>query len=198
MKLRTLIRLAVSGDRTAGPDNSGAVRAAARRAAEAVRQDPRVQEAAAGLRGRVQELSSAARLRADRHLERLIEAAHTRQGEPVPAEVAALLARRREARETQARQLRARAALIALGDGPEQRRVLTLVAQATPWAGGEAAELRYTQILDRLASSGEAGAEMRVHRALWTLAERHVLAVSPHGRVSACPLAQEPISNQSL
>lgn len=191
MKLRSLIRLTVPVDRTAGLDRRGTVRAVARRAAETVRQDPRIQEAAAGLRRQVQELGSAARLQADRHLERLIEAAHTRQGEPIPADVAALLARRREAREARARQLRARAALIALAEGPEQRRVLTLVAQVTPWAGGDRDELRYTQLLDRLAPSGEAEAEMRVHRALWALAERRVLAVSPHGRVTACPLAQE-------
>ncbi|MBB5233891.1 hypothetical protein [Deinococcus budaensis] len=181
MKLRTLIR-------TAARREAGSVGDAARRAAEALRQDPRVQDTAARLRTRAQEFGGAARSQADSHLERLIERAHTRSGDPVPDDVAAVLARRRHEREARAAQARARAALLAQGETAEQRRVLTLLAEVTPWAGGQPGELRYTGLLDRLAPSGSPEAEMPVHRALWTLAERRVLAVSPHGAVTACPL----------
>ncbi|GMA13833.1 hypothetical protein E5F05_17335 [Deinococcus metallilatus] len=163
----------------------GGLRAAARRAAEAVWQAPRVQDARAGLRERAQAWSGAARTRADLHLEQLLE---RRYGEQPPEAVTALLAQRRREREARAEQFRARQALLARAEGPEQRRVLTRVAQATPWAGGQEAEVRYTALLDQLAPSGQADAEMAVHRAIWTLAERQVLAVSPHGVITACPL----------
>lgn len=167
----------------------GRFRDAARRLAETVSHNPRVQEAAAELRGRTGELREAARARADGHLERLIESRAGR-GEPLPDEVAALLDRRRREREARAARLRAKQALLALAESAEQRRVLLLVAGATPWAGGTGEELRYTTLLDRLAPSGDAEAEMGVHRALWTLAERRVLAVSPHGAVTACALPE--------
>lgn len=191
MKLRSLIQLATRRD-PPGPEDHArpqGVRATAQRAAEAVLQTPRVQDTAASLRERAQELGATARSRADQHLEGLIEGAHARRGEPTPSDVAALLDRRRREREAQAARLRARQVLLALAETPEQRRVLTLVAQATPWAGGDEPEVRYTTLLDRLAPSGGAEAEMDVHRALWTLAERRVLAVSPHGEVTACSLA---------
>jgi len=181
MKLRTLIR-------TAARREVGSVGDAARRAAEALRHDPRVQDTAARLKTRAQELGGAARSQADGRLERLIEQAHTRSGNAVPDDVAAVLARRRREREARAAQARARAALLAQGETAEQRRVLTLLAEVTVWAGGGPGELRYTQVLDRLASPGNAESEMAVHRALWTLAERRILAVSPHGQVTATPL----------
>ncbi|MEF2277441.1 hypothetical protein V3W47_03960 [Deinococcus sp. YIM 134068] len=174
-----------------GDRSSGGLRGVARRLAEGVRQSPRVQEAAAEVRDRARELRETTRARADSRLERLIEDGRARRGEDLPDEVSALLMERRREREARAARLRARAALLALAGGPEQRRVLTLVADATPWAGGEAAEVRYTTLLDRLAPSGGAEAEMGVHRALWTLAERRVLAVSPHGVVTACVLPEE-------
>lgn len=185
MKFRTLIRSAARREAAHVGD-------AARQAADALRRDPRVQDTAARLKSRVQEVGGAARSQADLHLERLIERAHTRPGDTVPDDVAAVLDRRRREREVRAAAARARAALLACGENAEQRRVLALVAQATPWAGGEAQELRYTGLLDRLAPSGDAGAEMAVHRALWTLAERRVLSVSPHGVVTACPLEAPP------
>ncbi|GBF08026.1 hypothetical protein DAERI_210022 [Deinococcus aerius] len=192
MKLRTLIHLATRPDPSEPEDDRPrGVRAAARRAAETVLQAPQVQDRAASLKERAQELRAAARSRADQHLEGLIESAAARRGESTPSEVAALLARRRREREEQAARLRARQALLALAEGPEQRRVLTLVAQSTPWAGGTEPEVRYTALLDRLAPSGSAEAEMGIHRALWTLAERRVLAVSPHGVVTACPLTEQ-------
>lgn len=194
MKLRTLIHLATRSD-PPGAENQGrpaGVRASARRAAEAALRTPGFQDTAASLRQRAQELGTAARTRADQHLEGLIESAHTRRGESTPAEVAALLAQRRHEREVRAARLRARQALLALAETPEQRRVLTLVAGATPWAGGHEPEMRYTTLLDRLVPSRSADAEMGIHRALWTLAERHVLAVSPHGTVAACSMTDQP------
>ncbi|WP_102127997.1 hypothetical protein [Deinococcus planocerae] len=191
MRLRDLIRPQGQSDPTNDEDSQARerFRDAARRLAEGVRQNPRVQEAAAELRGRAEELRETARARADGHLERLIESRAGR-GEALPDEVAALLERRRREHEAQAARRWARQELLALAETPEQRRVLGLVAGATLWAGGTEAELRYTTLLDRLAPSGEAQAEMDIHRALWTLAERRVLAVSPHGVVTACPLPE--------
>lgn len=168
-------------------EETGGLRSAARRVAEAVRRDPRVQDAAAGLRERAQTWRETARSRADTHLEQLVERRY--EGRP-PEALSALLGQRRHEREARAARLRARQALLALAETPEQRRVLTRVAGATPWAGGEAAELRYTLLLDELAAPGSAEAEMAVHRAIWSLAERRVLAVSPHGVVTACPLPE--------
>ncbi|GAA5512711.1 hypothetical protein Dcar01_01432 [Deinococcus carri] len=186
MKLRDLLRPSPD-PASAGDTEPGGLRAAARRAAGAAWRDPRVQDARAGLRERAQEWRSEVQSRADARLEQVIERRYGGQGTP-PEAVSALLAQRRQAREAHAARLRARQALLALAETPEQRRVLTQVAQATPWAGGEAGEVRYTALLDQLAPSGSPEAEMGVHRALWTLAERRVLAVSPHGVVTACPL----------
>jgi hypothetical protein len=185
MKFRTLIRSAARREAAHLGD-------AARQAADTLRRDPRVQDTASRLKSRAQDLGGAARSQADLHLERLIERAHTHSGDPVPDDVAALLESRRREREARVAGARARAALLALAENTEQRRLLTLVAQATPWAGGQTQALRYTGLLDRLAPSGDAGAEMAVHRALWTLAERRVLSVSPHGVVTACPLEAPP------
>ena len=194
MNLRNMLRLArqVTPD---GPEEgteteAGGLRAAARRAATSVWQDPRVQDARAGLQGRAEELRVAARGRVDARLEHLLEERYGRQGAEPPEPVSALLAVRRQEREARAARLRARQTLLALAETPEQRRVLGRVVQTTPWAGGEAGEVRYTTLLDTLAPSGSAEAEMGIHRAVWTLAERGVLAVSPHGRVTACPLPE--------
>ncbi|KEF34164.1 MULTISPECIES: hypothetical protein [Deinococcus] len=181
MKLRSILR-------TVARQEAAGVGEAARRAAESLRHDPRVQDAASRLKARAGDLGGQARARADEHLERLIERRHTRPGEAVPDDVAAVLAQRRREREARVAMARARAALIAQGETPEQRRVLTLLADSTGWAGGQAGTLRYTVLLDRLAPSGDPAAEMAIHRALWTLAERRVLAVSPHGEVTACEL----------
>ncbi|UQN09916.1 hypothetical protein [Deinococcus sp. QL22] len=189
MKLRTLIRLTglvESATRTpedAPATATGGVRGAARRVADVVRQDGRVQGAAEGVRGRVREARASVKERADARLEQLI---FERRGNVVPDEVADLLARRRQEREAEAARLLARQVLLDTAENPVQRQILTLVAQTTAWAGGKTPEpLRYTQLLDRLAPTGKAEAEMPVHRALWTLAERRVLAVSPHGEVTA-------------
>ncbi|THF71759.1 hypothetical protein E7T06_02040 [Deinococcus sp. Arct2-2] len=188
MKLRTLIRLtglvesATRTPETPAP-GAGGVRGAARRVADVVRQDGRVQGAAEGVLGRVREARASVKERADSRLEQLI---FERRGNVVPDDVAGLLARRRQEREAEAARLRARQTLLDTAENPVQRQILMLVAQTTAWAGGNTPEaLRYTQLLDRLAPSGKAEAEMPVHRALWTLAERRVLAVSPHGEVTA-------------
>lgn len=173
-----------------GEQGRSSLRAAARRAATSVWRDPRVQDARAGLRDRAEEWRGAARARVDTRLEHLLEERYGRQGEAPPEAVSALLAARRAEREARAARLRARQTLLALAETPEQRRVLGRVAQVTPWAGGEAGEVRYTLLLDTLAPSGGAEAEMGIHRALWSLAERHILAVSPHGVVTACPLPE--------
>ncbi|WP_034387089.1 hypothetical protein [Deinococcus sp. YIM 77859] len=170
-------------------EETSRLRSAAQRLTEAVRRDPRVQDAAESLRERARMWRETARSRADLHLEELVERRY--RGQP-PEALGALLAQRRREREDRAARLRARRALLALAETPEQRRVLTRVAEATPWAGGEEAEVRYTLLLDELAPSGNAEAEMAVHRAIWTLAERRVLAVSPHGVVTACPLRVLP------
>lgn len=190
MKLRRPFQITPhDAPQSGGSAHPDGVRATARRAAETMLQSPQVQDLTTGLRERARELRATARGRADEHLEGLIERAHARRGGDTPSDVAALLGERRREREEQAARLRARQSLLALAEGPEQRRVLTLIAQATPWAGGQEPEVRYTNLLDRLAPSGDAQAEMGVHRALWTLAERRVLAVSPHGVITACPPA---------
>ncbi|EYB66573.1 hypothetical protein DEIPH_ctg095orf0003 [Deinococcus phoenicis] len=200
MNLRNLIRRPSDPAPPADtPDQEArGFRAAARRAAETVWRDPRVQDARAGLRDRAQEWRSEVRQRADTHLEQIIERRYGGQGTAPPEAVSALLSQRRREREARVGQLRARQALLSLAQGTEQRRVLTQVAQATPWAGGEAREVRYTALLDQLAPSGRADAEMAVHRALWTLAERRVLAVSPHGVVTACPLPPASLAGSLL
>lgn len=183
MKLRNLLR-------PVPPETDGApghLQDAVRRAAGTVWRDPRVQDVAAGLRERAREWRGEARSRADAHLETLLERRYGQSGETPPEAVTALLDQRRREREARAAALRVRQALLAQADTPEQRRVLTRVAQVTPWAGGEAGEVRYTALLDALAPSSRAEDEMAVHRAIWTLAERRVLAVSPHGTVTACP-----------
>lgn len=166
-------------DGSAAP--GGGLGSVARRAAERVTRDPRLQGAAA----QFQELRAGASARADQRLETLIGEARARRGQTPPDEVAALLDRRRQERDARLERGRARQALLAHGQNDEQRRVLTLVAAATPWAGGEAAPVRYTALLDGLAPGGSAAAEMAIHRALWTLAEARVLAVSPHGLITA-------------
>ncbi|MFC4426257.1 hypothetical protein [Deinococcus navajonensis] len=193
MKLKTLIRVA-QAIRTPEPTDEAAddrTRTAVRGVAEGLRRDARVQQVAGGLRERARDLRSVAAARADQHLERLIQDTHARRGAQAPEEVAALLEARRREREAQVQAGEARRALLARAGSAEQRRVLGLVVRHTPWAGGtEMGELRYTAVLDLLAPSGHAAEEMSVHRALWTLAEARVLAISPHGVVSACAPAR--------
>ncbi|WP_295816306.1 hypothetical protein [uncultured Deinococcus sp.] len=186
--LGTLIRVgrALRDPEPTTPDPAARVAGlgdAARRLGSRALDSARVQE----LGTQVQELRASAAARADQRLEALISDARARRGQTPPDEVAALLARRRHEREEQQQRVRARAELLAHAGTPDERRVLTRVAAATPWAGGEATTLRYTQLLDDLAPQGGAVAEMAVHRALWGLAERRVLAVSPHGVVTAVP-----------
>ncbi|CAM3625487.1 hypothetical protein [Deinococcus frigens] len=171
----------------------GGLRDAARRAAASALNDPRVQGAAGLLRDRAEAVRSRVGEGADRNLERLIGDARARRGEDTSGEVAALLEQRRRERDARIRRVQARQELLDRAETPEQRRVLTLVAGATVWAGGaaELGPLRYTTLLDRLAPSGSAEAEMAVHRALWTLAERRVLSVSPHGTLTAVQLLEQ-------
>ncbi len=186
--LNTLIRVTKAlREPQAKPGEVGGFREAARRAAQSALNDPRVQSAA----GLVRDRAEAVRIRvgdtADRNLERLIDESRSRRGEATPEEVAAVLEQRRLERDARIRRALARQELLNRAETPEQRQILTLVAGVTAWAGGasEAGPLRYTALLDRLAPGGSAEAEMAVHRALWTLAERRVLSVSPHGVVSA-------------
>ncbi|MBB6016203.1 hypothetical protein ACFP9V_14080 [Deinococcus radiopugnans] len=192
--LNTLIRVTKAlREPEARPGESGGFRETARRAAQSALNDPRVQSAA----GLVRDRAEAVRIRvgdtADRNLERLIGEARARRGEATPDEVAAVLETRRRERDARIRRALARQELLNRAETPEQRQILTLVAGVTAWAGGspEAGPLRYTALLDRLAPGGSAEAEMAVHRALWTLAERRVLAVSPHGVVTAVQLLEQ-------
>lgn len=182
--VKTLIRVGKALRDEPAPeaeDRRGGLGEAARRAAQRVALDPRVRGAAAQL----QELRAGASARADQRLETLIGEARARRGQTPPDEVAALLDRRRQERDAKLERGRARQALLAHGQNDEQRRILALVAAATPWAGGAAASVRYTALLDELAPGGSPAAEMAIHRALWTLAEQRVLAVSPHGVITA-------------
>lgn len=160
---------------------SGSLRDSARQAVRGLRSDPRVQNAT----GRLSELRHQAGATADERLARLIQEKRARQGERMPGEVSALLEQRRAERDAKLAQAQARADLLAQAETPEQRRVLTVIADSTPWAGGQQKAVRYTFLLDHLAPGGNAVTEMAVHRALWTLAERRVLAVSPHGLITA-------------
>ncbi|GGL09302.1 hypothetical protein [Deinococcus radiotolerans] len=180
--LNTLIRLGRALADPA-PDPVADATQVARRTVSALREP--VEEAGAGLRARARDLRDRASQRADDRLERLIT--ERRGGAPSDPEVLALLTRRREAREARLSQEEARRTLLARAQTPTQRQVLRAVLDVTPWAGGSAGTLRYTQMLDRLAPGGDAATEMSVHRAIWTLAEAGVLAVSPHGEVSAVP-----------
>lgn len=193
--LNTLIRVtkALREPDAAPGEGGGGLRETARRAARSALNDPRVQSAAGAVRDRAE----AVRLRvgdtADRNLERLIGDARARRGEDTPDEVAAVLEQRRRERDARIRRALARQELLGRAENPTQRQILTLAAGVTAWAGGspEAGPLRYTALLDQLAPGGSAEAEMAVHRALWTLAERRVLAVSPHGVVTAVQLLEQ-------
>ncbi|MBZ9714178.1 hypothetical protein [Deinococcus multiflagellatus] len=189
--LNTLIRLgrALREDAQSPEATQSPLRAAGQ--AAAARVTPTLQDAAGRLRAGAQGLRDQVQARADDRLERLITERHP--GGPSDPEARAVLARRREAREARAAQAQARAGLLAQAQTPEQRQVLGLVAAVTPWAGGEPGEVRYTTLLDRLAPGGDPAREMAIHRALWTLAERQVLAVSPHGVVTA-PQPRPPLA----
>ncbi|MFK7600851.1 hypothetical protein ACI3L1_01430 [Deinococcus sp. SM5_A1] len=191
--LRVTRALREPDSNSSSTEGSSSLRDTARRAAQSALNDPRVQGAAGLVRDRAEAVRSRAGEGADRHLERLISESRARRGEATPDEVAALLETRRRERDARIRRVQARQQLLDRAETPEQRRILTLVAGATIWAGGtaEAGPLRYTTLLDRLAPGGSAEAEMAVHRALWTLAERRVLSVSPHGVVTAVQLLEQ-------
>ncbi|GHF52355.1 hypothetical protein HNQ07_003157 [Deinococcus metalli] len=180
--LSTLIRVG-RALREPDPEPGSGVGEAARRLRTRALGSARVQDTLA----HVQELRAQAAARADERLETLIGDARARRGQTPPDDVTRLLAQRRQERDEQLQRAQARAQLLARGDTSEQRAILTRVAASTPWAGGQHEALRYTQLLDELAPGGSAAAEMAVHRALWTLAERRVLAVSPHGAITAVP-----------
>lgn len=196
--LKTLIRVTKAlREPEPAPGSDGGLRGAARRAAEAALNDPRVQDAAGKVRERTQQWRAQAGESADRRLEQLIGEARARRGDGTPQQVAAVLEQRRREREARVARVRARQAVLDRAETPQQRRVLGLLVAVTPWAGGsaQAGPLRYTAVLDRLAPDGGAEAEMAVHRALWTLAERRVLAVSPHGVITAVQqLDQAPLA----
>lgn len=169
------------------PDSEGQLGGLARRLATRALHDPRLQEAAAGLRRGAENLRAGVLDRADERLEQLIESRGGRA-----SEVDEALAQRRREREDRSAKHQAHAAVLAVATTTEERRVLLKVLAGTPWAGGEGALPRYTALLDALAPSGVAEQEMAVHRAIWSLAEREVLSVSPHGVVSAVPLHSHP------
>ena len=185
--LNTLIRLGRALTDTDPTDTRDPVQAA-RQAASSVLRGP-VDSAAERLRAAGTEARTRLGERADARLERLITERRAGQDTRPDPEALAVLARRRAEREARVARIRARETLLALAQTPAQRQVLSAVVDATPWAGGAPdTELRYTALLDRLAPRGDAATEMGVHRALWTLAERRVLSVSPHGLIRAEPL----------
>lgn len=173
------------------PEDSGLGGLARRLASRALR-DPRVQEAADGLRRSAENLRSGVLDKADERLESLIQSKHGPAYAPstadLPSDVSAALAQRRREREERSSKLKAREAILAVATTTEERRVLLRVLEGTPWAGGERDSPRYTALLDALAPNGDAEQEMAVHRAIWSLAEREVLSVSPHGVVQATPI----------
>lgn len=133
------------------------------------------------LRGKVGDLRGQWQGKAEERLETLIQRRRQERGESIPAEVdAALNARRRELEE-QAEQRRFESEVLAQARGTEEKRVLLLVLGSR--RRGEAPP-RYTTLLDHLAAGGEAEREMAIHRALWSLAERRLLSVSPHGEIT--------------
>lgn len=165
-------------------ESEGQLSGLARRLANRALRDPRLQEAAAGLRRGAEHLRSEVLDRADERLEHLIQS----RGGSAPSDVNEALAQRRREREERSAKQQAQAAVLAVATTTEERRVLLRVLASTPWAGGEGELPRYTALLDALAPSGAAEQEMAVHRAIWSLAEREVLRVSPHGVVSAVPI----------
>lgn len=179
------------GNADAGKGLPGRVRALASQLAGRALTDPRVQDVTGSLRGRGEELRGQVRDRAEQRLENLIEQRRQERGGPLPPEVGAALASRRHEREQRAAQQHRRAQALQHAAGPEERRVLTRVADASPRTGGQPPAPRYTALLDALAPGGNAEREMAVHRAIWSLAERRVLAVSVHGEVEFGPLVTE-------
>lgn len=146
-------------------------------------QHPAVQQA---VRGGVKTVSEQTRQWREKLGERAAEREKrelTRKSAKSPAEVARL-AELRAQREREQRRKELRAELLTRAQNPTQRELLTLLFGRTPWLGGEGEALRYTQLLDALAPNGSLEREMSAHRALWTLAEARVLAVSPHGEIT--------------
>lgn len=160
---------------------AGGLRGLARRLAERASSDPRVQDVTRSVRQRAEETRANLKDRADERLEQLMSARDPK------GNVQDVLDGRRQQRDVRAGQIRARKTLLAQAQTPHEKRVLQRIVDTTPWAGGQAAAQRYTGLLDALAPGGEAEEEMAVHRAIWSLAERHVLSVSPHGEVRAMP-----------
>lgn len=144
-----------------------------------------------GLGERVRDWRSDFRAKADQRLEKLME-----QKDLTP-ETKEALAQRRQARLEETRTYRAKKQLLSYAQTPQETSVLKRVVKVTPWAGGTHELLRYTQLLDALAEN-TAESEMSVHRAIWALAERHVLSVSSHGIVSACVLAVDEFVTDDL
>lgn len=155
-------------------------------------QHPAVQSAVKGglktVSSQARQWRDKARSRAEERQDEELLRKQTRGETLTPAEEVQLAQRRAE-RERLQRQQEARTQLLAQAQTPAQRQVLELVSQHTPWLGGSAQPLRYTQLLDQLAPTGSAAQEMSYHRALWSLAETRLLAVSPHGEISLMPLA---------
>ena len=173
---------------TPGQNLPGRVRALASQLAGRALTDPRVQDVTGSLRGRGEDLRGQVHDRAEQRLEHLIEQRRQERGQPLSPEVGAALAARRHEREQRAAQQQLRAQALGHAVTPEERRVLTRVADASPLTGGQPPAPRYTALLDALAPGGHAEREMAVHRAIWSLAERRVLAVSAHGDVTFGPL----------
>ena len=173
---------------TQGGDLPGRVRALASQLAGRALADARVQDVTGSLRGRGEELRGQVRDRAERRLEELVEQRRQERGQDLAPEVSAALAARRREREQRTAQQQLRARALGHASTPEERRVLTRVADASPLTGGQLPAPRYTALLDALAPAGNAEREMAVHRAIWSLAERRVLAVSAYGDVSFGPL----------
>lgn len=164
------------------------IQKAAQEKVAAVVQDPRVHEVRENAKMRAQEMRDGVLEKADQRLEYLIESKH---GNVLSPEAQTALAGRRRARDEQASQRGARQFVLSQAQNAAERRVLQRVLEVTTWAGGtQDEEIRYTQLLDLLAPSGEAAQEMSIHRAVWSLAERYVLSVSAHGVVTACPPSQ--------
>lgn len=160
----------------------------------AERVSPHLQDVTSGWRDRAQQVRGGWHDRAEQRLEDLIEQRRRERGEQLPPEVGAALDVRRQEREKRARELRWRAEVLAEAQTAEERRVLQRVLGAPAEAGPAATNVapRYTALLDTLAPGGEPEREMAVHRAIWSLAERRVLAVSPHGEVRVTFVSSGP------
>ena len=155
---------------------------------------PHLQDVTSGWRDRAQQVRGGWHDRAEQRLEDLIEQRRRDRGEDLPPEVGAALSVRRQEREKRAEELRWRGEVLAQARTAEERRVLQRVLGGLAEADRATADAapRYTALLDSLAPGGEPAREMAVHRAIWSLAERRVLAVSPHGEVTVTFVSSGP------